>query len=86
MGGEYRLVGGNLGAALIMTLLLKVYIWPLIALIIHIVLVQMAKKEPDMRIIYMQYAKQGDRYEPWTEADPAAGFRPIVLVRTKDLL
>ena len=85
-GGEFKLVAGNIAVCLITVLLLKLWPWVLVAIAFHVFLVQIAKKEGNMRQIYMRYSRQGDRYEPWTTSDPSEGLRPIVVVQNKDLL
>lgn len=86
-GGEAFLVAGNIAACVVMTTILKAYFWPVITIILHIVLVQLAKSDPAIRKIYSKaYSKQGDRYEPWVESDPLRGQRSVFLLRDQELL
>jgi len=86
LGGEWKLVIGNIAICLIAVLLLRMWPWIFVAFAFHMFLVQIAKKEGNMREIYQRYAKQGDRYEPWTTSDPVEGGRPIVIFKNQDLL
>ncbi len=76
----------NLALCGVMVLMLGVFFWPAITLIAHIALVQMAKRDADLRLIYVGYARQANRYEPWTASDPREGLRPLVISRDGELL
>jgi len=85
-GGEYRLVVGNAGIALVMAVAFWLWYWLVLALALHIFFVQVSKREPEIRKIYAAYSKQGDRYEPWVSCDPIRGERPLILVKSKGVL
>lgn len=85
LGGEYKLVVGNIGMGAFFALFGAP--WFLLAtLVLHVFIVQLSKRDPAISKVYMVYAKQGDRYEPWTDAAPHRGNRPLVLIRDGVLL
>lgn len=84
-GGEFKLVAANLGIGGAATFMLGIVLWPILTLILHIVLVQMAKRDAHARQIYIAYARQADRYEPWVDPSTRWSDRPRRLV-TDELL
>lgn len=86
LGGEFKLVAANLAIGGLATLLLHLLFWPVITVILHIVFVQMAKRDANTRAIYMAYSKQADRYEPWVDPATPQSDRPTRIFRGGELL
>lgn len=76
LGGEFKLVMGNLAIGAVLTFIIGLVVWPIVMLIVHVLLVQLAKRDPMAREIYRVYARQGDRYEPWVYPDTPMNDRP----------
>lgn len=47
-----------------------------IGVILHFILVRATKKDPFLRLIYLRYNRQGDRYDPWPHAIQRHNSRP----------
>ncbi|WP_028491644.1 VirB3 family type IV secretion system protein [Thioalkalivibrio sp. ALE19] len=75
-GVEDKLViaNGTIAAAMIMGMYW--YWWIVIAWLLHRFLKHIYKQDPQARMVYMRYAKQADRYEPWPRINQKSGKRP----------
>jgi type IV secretion system protein VirB3 len=68
-GVERPLAVINLTIALAFSMM-EHWLWYIpFAIIIHLVLAYYGKKEPRLREVYMRYARQADRYDPWWHPD-----------------
>lgn len=47
-----------------------------IGIILHFVLAKATKKDPFLRLIYIRYNRQADRYDPWPHAVQKHNARP----------
>lgn len=84
-GGEVKLVVANLLIGFVGQFLLEIVGWFVVTGIIHLVLVQMAKRDPMARQIYLTYQHQADRYEPWTDGTTLGSDRPPALTNREHL-
>lgn len=50
--------------------------WIPIAILIHGFLVWLNKRDPMLRMIYMRYNRQSDRYDPWPHVETNNNPRP----------
>lgn len=80
-GVDPKLLTLNVGIYLFLVVTLKA--WPVIVLggllswMAHKLLQSLSRKDPFLRVIYIRYANQANRYEPWPEAQPKRGLRPV---------
>ncbi len=65
-GAEYRLVMMNVGVLLFMLMSLRFWWWIPVSYIIHILLKQLGRSDPQISKIYIRYSRQADRYDPWS--------------------
>lgn len=86
LGGEFKLVVANIAIGGIAAVIIGLLFWPAITLVLHIILVQMAKRDPNTRAIYLAYARQADRYEPWVDPETHQNDRPTRIFRGGELL
>ncbi|WP_038093150.1 VirB3 family type IV secretion system protein [Acidihalobacter prosperus] len=68
-GVDYPLAVGNLTLAVMLVVVGHIYWWVLAAIGIHRLLGMAHRADPDMFKVYLRYAKQGHRYEPWAHPD-----------------
>ena len=66
-GGEFRLVMANFAFGLVVTGMMHVWQYLLVAAAFHLALMVVARNDPRAREIYLEYARQGDRYQPWPD-------------------
>lgn len=66
-GGEFKLVIANAVFGFLAIALLHIWQYLVVVVILHLLLVLVAKADPKAREIYLEYAKQGDCYTPWQE-------------------
>lgn len=64
-GVESRLFFLNVGFTLFMVISLQIYLWAGAALFIHWMLAGVSRNDPNIRMVYLAYARQRDHYEPW---------------------
>lgn len=65
-GAEYRLVMLNIGVLLFMLMSLRFWQWIPVAFLIHMMLKQFGRQDPQASRIYVRYSAQADRYDPWS--------------------
>jgi|GEM_PF-1481634 len=78
-GVEPKLLLVNVGLGVFFFVLFKFYalFWVPLGWVLHYVLKVMTKHDPHMRLIYVRYAVQADRYEAWPDPSPRLGHRPL---------
>jgi type IV secretory pathway VirB3-like protein len=76
-GVEPRLMVLNVGIGFIVTVMLKWWVLLAVIWVTHHALKALSKNDPFVRNIYIIYQRQANRYEPWPEAAPRRGLRPI---------
>jgi type IV secretory pathway TrbD component len=84
-GGEVKFVAGNLAVGFVGQFMLEIVGWFVVTLVIHLLLVQMAKRDPKTRQIYLTYQHQADRYEPWTDGTTLESDRPVAFTNREHL-
>jgi len=77
MGVEPRLLGLNVGVSIIMIALFRAYWWIALTWVVHQAFKSLSRNDPMIRVIYVRYQTQADRYEPWPEGRSVRGLRPI---------
>lgn len=76
-GAEPRLIMLNMGILVFMFMILHAWWWIGVTWIVHQALKALAKSDPFARLIYIRYQMQANRYEPWPDARPRRGLRPL---------
>lgn len=66
----------NIEIALLVTMLLKVYAWLLVAVALHFVLVMVTRMAPQLLECYVKHLRQADRYYPDVSPLQRRGLRP----------
>lgn len=67
----------NLEVALMMTMLLKVRAWLVVALLLHFVLMLVTRLAPNLLECYIQHLRQARRYWPRPSPLQRRGLRPM---------
>ena len=49
--------------------LMHIWQYVFVVVLLHVLLVLVAKSDPKAREIYLEYAKQGDAYTPWPDPE-----------------
>lgn len=80
-GVDPKLLVVNYGFVLLGMLLFRdlriVAVFAVLAVGVHLFLQGIFRRDPWMRMIYIRYMRQSDRYDPWPEIEPRRGLRPI---------
>lgn len=76
-GVEPKLLMFNVMLALMMLAMLHLWWWIIVTWVIHQAFKAMGRSDASMRLFYIRYANQSDRYEPWPESNPRMGLRPV---------
>lgn len=76
-GVELNLLLLNVGFSLFFLFAFKTGWFLPLSWIAHQAMKAMTRRDPFMRAMYIVYARQGDRYEPWPEIAPRRGLRLI---------
>jgi type IV secretory pathway TrbD component len=75
-GVDYRLCMINLGVLMMMLLSFRFWYWVPVALLVQLLLKQLAASDHQMRKVYVRYTMQADSYDPWPHQRQKLGFRP----------
>lgn len=67
-------LNGTFAAVFIMGL--KSMVWLPAAILFHILLMVLTKRDPMFRQVYRRYATQGHRYDPWPMSGESRNARP----------
>lgn len=73
----------NIEVALLVTMLLKIKSWALIAVLLHFVLVLVTRMAPHLLETYVKHLLQSDRYWPGYSPLQSKGLRPKGFGRTE---
>lgn len=80
-GVDPKLMMLNVGVYLFLVVTFKAWqvivVGGVVAWVTHKLLQALNRRDPYLRLIYIRYANQADRYEPWPEPQPKRGLRPI---------
>lgn len=85
-GVEEQLLVMNYGVAALLTIGPKFFWYPAVAVLLHLFLRGVSKKEPLASRIYLRYALQADAYTPWPSPSQKRGSRPEGFARTERLM
>ncbi len=69
MGGVERplaIVNGTLTMGIVMRS--GMWLFLLVGVVVHLILRQATKRDPQFRVIYQRFLGQGHRYDPWPQA------------------
>ncbi len=66
-GGEFKLVMANFAFGVVVVVMMHVWEYLLVAAVLHLALMIVARSDARAREIYLEYARQGDRYVPWPD-------------------
>lgn len=69
------IANGTIAAAMVMGLYW--YWWLAMAWVIHRLLKHVYRQDMQARLVYLRYAKQVDRYEPWPRINQMRAKRPV---------
>ncbi|MCA3070048.1 MAG: VirB3 family type IV secretion system protein [Rhodocyclaceae bacterium] len=75
-GVEDRMAIFNATLALAVVMGSGLWYWLLAAAAFHIAIARMTRHDPWLRQVYIGYARQADRYDPWPRAGLRQGQRP----------
>jgi type IV secretory pathway VirB3-like protein len=67
----------NVSVAIIMAMVLKIYIWCLIAAVLHFVLMIVTRMVPNILGVYGKYFRQSNEYSAMYSPMQKRGLRPI---------
>ncbi|MBC7779631.1 MAG: VirB3 family type IV secretion system protein [Proteobacteria bacterium] len=73
-----------LNATFALAIVMGLGLWPylMIALLLHLLAARLTRRDPYLRRIYVRFAQQGDRYDPWPRVAPKRARRPPGFGRT----
>jgi type IV secretory pathway VirB3-like protein len=66
----------NVSVALIMAMVLKIYVWCLIAVFLHFVLMLVTRMVPNILVVYGKYLRQSNAYCAMYSPMQKRGLRP----------
>jgi len=75
-GVERRIAIVNVTIAAALTMAMHVWGYVVAAVLLHVVLAYLTKRDPFLRLIYIRYNTQADTYDPWPHAVQRTGHRP----------
>lgn len=75
-GVEDRLAILNATFALAIVMGTGLWPWLAVALALHVLAARLTRYDPYLRRIYIRFARQADRYDPWPRVAPACARRP----------
>lgn len=64
-GVEDRLFFLNIGFTLFMLISLHIWYWLFMTVVLHVILRNINRGDPNIRMVYLAYSRQNDRYVPW---------------------
>jgi Type IV secretory pathway, VirB3-like protein len=71
----------NVSVALIMAMVLKIYIWCLIAGLLHFALMVVTRLVPNILVVYGRYFRQSNQYSAVYSPLQKRGLRPLTFGR-----
>jgi type IV secretory pathway VirB3-like protein len=76
-GVEYELAIGNAMLAFVFLLGLGEPMFLIVSVLVHLILMWAGQKEQQFRKVYIKYATQGVRYDPWPKVQPHKNKRDV---------
>lgn len=75
-GVDVKFLVINAAVTIFFLVSLKVWAWLAMTFLIHQVLKMVSARDPNALNVYIEYSKQGSRYEPWADPNCKRNARP----------